>query len=64
MAKFNIIEHYLEQFKPEIMFVSEAEIKKGQNYMCFSVRGYTIEVSKTIEWGMARQVAYIKQNSS
>jgi len=61
VAKFDFIEQVISDSKPDILFVSEAEIKTGRNYDCLSVSGYEIEVSQTLLEGSARQIAYVKQ---
>ncbi len=63
VPKIDIIKHYLSQFKPLLLFVSEAEIKKDRNYDCVNVDGYSIEFSKTIDFGMARTLVYVNNTS-
>lgn len=64
VAKVDYIHHYLTALKPEIFFISEAEINKDRNYSCLSFQGYDLQVSKTVSCGKARLAAFIKVDSN
>lgn len=51
VAKIDFIKHYLLSMKPELMFVTEAEIKRDLSYKCLDVSGYNILFSKTLSFG-------------
>jgi hypothetical protein len=63
LPKFDFIEHFIAKLKPEILFVSEAEIKNERDYKCIDIVGYSSEFSKTREFGISRQMAYVRANS-
>jgi hypothetical protein len=62
-AKIDLIKHHVQLIEPDLMFVSEAEIKTDRDYNCLNVEGYTIEVSKTISFGMARSMVFVKNGT-
>jgi hypothetical protein len=49
--------------KPVLFFISEAYIKSSKNYKCLEIPGYNLEVSKTLQHGMARSMVYIRLGS-
>jgi hypothetical protein len=65
LAKFDIIKHYIQDYKPVLFFISEAEIKKDRDYGCIAIPGYQIEVAKTIDSvnKIARSLVYVKSDS-
>jgi len=64
VAKIDYVHHYLSVHKPELFFITEAEIKKDKSYLCLSFPGYELHVSKTLVFGCARSAVYVKNNSN
>jgi hypothetical protein len=62
-AKIDILKHYVSIYQPLALFVSEAEIKIDKSYDCIFIPGYKLEISKTVQFGKARTVAYVNENS-
>jgi hypothetical protein len=63
VPKIDFINQYVADFKPVIFFISEAEIKKDKDYSCLVIDNYEIEYSKTVSFGMARTMAYLRKGS-
>lgn len=63
VPKLDFVEFYLNSIKPELMFVFESELKKDMDYSCLAIPRYDLHISKTLCWGKARMVTYIKSDS-
>jgi hypothetical protein len=63
LAKFDFIEHLIKSENPEILFITEAEIKLGRDFNCLAIPGCEIEFGGTLKWGKTRQIAYVKHGS-
>jgi len=61
--KLSIIKTLINKNRPDIFFITESEIKTASDYLFYNIKGYDLEMSKTIERGMARIAAYVKRDS-
>jgi len=63
VAKQDIVEYYIKTIKPLAFFISEAEINIKFDYSCLSINNYDLLVSKSVQHGKARSVAYVMKGS-
>ncbi len=58
-AKIDIIQNYVHASNPELLFISEAEIKPDRDCQCLNLVGYHLGVSKMLKHGLARTLVYV-----
>jgi len=63
IAKLDIVEYFIKTINPMVFFISEAEINIKFDYSCLSINNYDLLVSKSVQHGKARSVAYLRKGS-
>jgi len=63
LSKWDYVRDLVEKYRPDVFFISEAELRGGLDHRCLNIQDYEIVMSNTMSLrGKARIIALVKQN--